>query len=146
MKTSCRMPLDMLLLFRFFFFFFSFFVVFQEKLWNKLVIDSFIFYSMVGKYKQLRDNSVEYVRKNQVIWKYMLFRSTITGKEGKVTSFSPDVWIFNCCAFWIMDGVICAIYLALITVVAEIVIEQTATHMWLKSFKSGCRFWDKINS
>ena len=46
---------------------------------------------MVGKYKQLRDNSVEYVGKNQVIWKYMLFRSTITGKEGKVTSFSPDV-------------------------------------------------------
>ena len=45
---------------------------------------------MVGKYKQVRGNSVQYVGKNQVIWKYMLFRSTITAKEGKIRNFCPD--------------------------------------------------------
>ena len=35
-----------------------------------------------------------------------------------------------------MDGVIGAIFLALITVVAEIVIEKTVTHIWQKGSSS----------
>ena len=114
LKTSFRMPNGILLQFRFIWFFCSFFMI----------------YSMVGKYKQLRSSSVQHLGKKKVIWKYRLFWSAVPARQYRITSFSPDDWIFSSCAFWVMDGVICGIYLALITVVAEIVIEKSVRQMW----------------
>ena len=108
----------------------------------------FMIYIMVGKYKQFRGSSVQHLGKKKVIWKYRLFQSALPARQDRITSFSPDDWIFSSCAFWVMDGVICGIYLALITVVAEIVIEKVLGRCGKRDhyLKGGCWIWGKITS
>ena len=60
------------------------------------------------------------------MWKYVF--SDQHNQPGKITSqVLVLIWIFSCC---VLNGVTCGIFLALITVVEEIMIEKSVMHMW----------------
>ena len=62
--------------------------------------------------------------------KYELFWSKLPTTQNSFTSLSPNDLIFSCCVFWTMDGVTCAIFLASIAFVAEIMIDNGSVHVW----------------
>ena len=101
------------------------FLVFQEKSWFELVM-FFMFYSMIGKFKITQWQHC-WICLQQVGHVEIYIFLIKTYKQVRV---SPDDSICSCCDLWIMNGVTCDIFLILLAVVAEIVIEKNGMHVW----------------
>ena len=126
MKTSFRIPHDILFQIRLFLFFCGV----SRQTVILFSYGFFMFYSMVVKYKNSWAAIINMLATSKSCGNICLFLSTLPTRQDNFTSFSPYGWVFSCCVFWVMDGVICTIFLALITVLAETVIVKNVMHMW----------------
>ena len=107
------------------FFLICFFLYFKQT-----VILTFIFDIMVDKGKWISGSSFHYFGSKQVMWRYTLFLSTLPTRQDNFTRFSADDWIFSYYVIWIIDDIKCAIFVALMTVVLEIVIAKSGICTW----------------